>query len=208
MLTLRSLLLWVKISDWRKISRVPILAWSISCVLPHWTVVIQQNSVSVDDNVCNHTQKKTICFLTDFTSPGGHYGTWEQIKIENELKKTFFYFPSLFHTYGWFFLKFSFSHIDILFLMVKSLMKLDMLHGDCSLLLVFKHLMKFDTLAWKLISITLRSFELTQTILLNVSAYATRLLRTHPPFSPRLLLYTWHSLICIGTAKACVTHAR
>ena len=41
--------LWGKISNRRKISRVSIPAWSSSRVKPHWRVVIQRNSLSVDD---------------------------------------------------------------------------------------------------------------------------------------------------------------
>ena len=41
---------------------------------------------------------------------------------------------------------FSFSHFDILFLLVKSLMKFDTFDGDCSLTLVYVKSMKSDTL--------------------------------------------------------------
>ena len=35
-----------KMSDWRKVTLVLIPTWSISCVKPHWTVVIQRSSLS------------------------------------------------------------------------------------------------------------------------------------------------------------------
>ena len=61
--TLKSLRLrkgcWWKrgtISDWRKVSWVSSLAWSMSRVSPHWWVVIQRNTQPVDDNIYIYTQ--------------------------------------------------------------------------------------------------------------------------------------------------------
>ena len=51
---------WHRSSKWlsskllakHKVRKVSIPAWSVQCVKPHWRVVIQQNSQSVDDSIC------------------------------------------------------------------------------------------------------------------------------------------------------------
>ena len=44
---------WLRsmLPDWYKVRWVSIIVWTVLCVYPHWTVVIQQTTLSVDDNI-------------------------------------------------------------------------------------------------------------------------------------------------------------